>query len=671
MNLRLSCIALAFVCLTLPLVAQTTNSTTTPATATVPRLIMFSGTLSHAATEAGENGIVLTPGAAPTQVVAITFSLYAEQTGGAPLWSEMQNVQVDSGGRYTVQLGASKPDGLPMDIFTSVQAQWLGVERQGQAEQPRVMVVSVPYALKAADAETFGGLPPSAYTLAPRSGTSLPTGSPTAVGNGSTQPNSPHPLPISGSGTTNYIPLWTNASTLASSAIFQNPTSGKIGIGTTTPQARFDVNDNNNSGSYVVSGTTTNDAEVGVAGQNLATSGSGVGTGGHTKGPTGIGIFGVHDSLTGAGMGVSGLTYSPAGVGVSGVANAPTGLAIGVSGASASSGGVGVFGLVTSTGSPGKNSFGVEGQAHDPDGAGGNFINSAVSGQAIGVGSFTGSQTGRAIYGIGVAASATGGTIGTTGPVGVWGDTGENPGVGVIGTADDGIAFAGLNNSTASPAGYFENENGAASATAAGVEGKSSSPTGTGVYGVASATTGGANGVEGVTSSPNGYGVWGLSTATTGHAYGVVGYSSTGAGVYGTSSGASGAGVSAFNTNTSSQEAQALYAVAASSNAAAGYFVNTGGGDILIGANGNGNHVFEVDVFGDGYFGGDLNVGGTLTKGGGSFKIDDPLDPANKYLYHSFVESPDMMNIYNGNVTTDKRGPATVVMPDYFGCAQS
>ena len=63
----------------------------------------------------------------------------------------------------------------------------------------------------------------------------------------------------------------------------------------------------------------------------------------------------------------------------------------------------------------------------------------------------------------------------------------------------------------------------------------------------------------------------------------------------------------------------------------------------------------------------DLNVEGNLTKGGGSFKIDHPLDPANKYLYHSFVESPDMMNIYNGNVTTDKNGDAIVVLPEYFG----
>ncbi len=67
-----------------------------------------------------------------------------------------------------------------------------------------------------------------------------------------------------------------------------------------------------------------------------------------------------------------------------------------------------------------------------------------------------------------------------------------------------------------------------------------------------------------------------------------------------------------------------------------------------------------------GYFQGNVNVTGTLSKGGGSFKIDHPLDPENKYLLHSFVESPDMMNIYNGNVVTDNEGYATVTMPEYF-----
>jgi hypothetical protein len=67
-----------------------------------------------------------------------------------------------------------------------------------------------------------------------------------------------------------------------------------------------------------------------------------------------------------------------------------------------------------------------------------------------------------------------------------------------------------------------------------------------------------------------------------------------------------------------------------------------------------------------GLFSGDVFVSGDLSKSSGSFKIDHPLDPANKYLYHSFVESPDMMNIYNGNVITDGSGTAVVSMPAWF-----
>ncbi|MBL7987938.1 MAG: hypothetical protein JNJ94_07750 [Chlorobi bacterium] len=63
---------------------------------------------------------------------------------------------------------------------------------------------------------------------------------------------------------------------------------------------------------------------------------------------------------------------------------------------------------------------------------------------------------------------------------------------------------------------------------------------------------------------------------------------------------------------------------------------------------------------------GNLTVSGTVAKGGGTFKIDHPLDPKNKYLYHSFVESDEMMNIYNGNITLNSQGEATVTMPAWF-----
>jgi hypothetical protein len=67
-----------------------------------------------------------------------------------------------------------------------------------------------------------------------------------------------------------------------------------------------------------------------------------------------------------------------------------------------------------------------------------------------------------------------------------------------------------------------------------------------------------------------------------------------------------------------------------------------------------------------GYFQGDVTVIGTLSKSGGGFMVDHPLDPANRCLSHSFVESPDMMNVYNGNVSTDDEGNAMVELPGYF-----
>jgi hypothetical protein len=76
--------------------------------------------------------------------------------------------------------------------------------------------------------------------------------------------------------------------------------------------------------------------------------------------------------------------------------------------------------------------------------------------------------------------------------------------------------------------------------------------------------------------------------------------------------------------------------------------------------------IYAVGSHYAGYFAGNVHVSGTLSKSAGTFKIDHPQDPENKYLIHSFVESPDMMNVYNGNVTTDANGDATVELPTYF-----
>lgn len=65
-------------------------------------------------------------------------------------------------------------------------------------------------------------------------------------------------------------------------------------------------------------------------------------------------------------------------------------------------------------------------------------------------------------------------------------------------------------------------------------------------------------------------------------------------------------------------------------------------------------------------FSGNLAITGALSKGGGTFVIDHPLDPRNKLLFHSFVESPDVKNLYDGIAVLDESGEATIELPSYF-----
>jgi len=193
---------------------------------------------------------------------------------------------------------------------------------------------------------------------------------------------------------------------------------------------------------------------------------------------------------------------------------------------------------------------------------------------------------------------------------------------------------------------------------ATGVYGQSASTSGIGLSGAATATTGNAYGVFGQTATTDfGAGVIGTTSATTGNAFGV----------FGSSAGTSGNGVFGYASSTSGFTI-GVSGFVESPNGTAGRFVNhAGSGTILQGISGSSNNqVFFVDASGNGYFAGNLNVTGNVSKGSGSFRIDHPLDPANKYLSHSFVESPDMMNVYNGVVVLDARGSAWVVLPDYF-----
>jgi hypothetical protein len=166
----------------------------------------------------------------------------------------------------------------------------------------------------------------------------------------------------------------------------------------------------------------------------------------------------------------------------------------------------------------------------------------------------------------------------------------------------------------------------------------------------------GSTGVKGTSTSASGYGVWGVSTSNVG----VYGTSTSGYGVYGQSTSGTGVGVQGVSTDGEGIDGIStnFYGVAGQSYNDVGVIGFSDASDAVVGISTNGRA---------GHFEGSVQVDGILSKGGGSFKIDHPLDPANQYLYHSFVESPDMMNVYNGNVTLDAQGEAIVQLPDWFG----
>jgi len=155
------------------------------------------------------------------------------------------------------------------------------------------------------------------------------------------------------------------------------------------------------------------------------------------------------------------------------------------------------------------------------------------------------------------------------------------------------------------------------------------------VYGYASSTNGG-----------NSVGVNGVSASTAANASGVLGAvnssATNAAGVRGSNSSASccGMGVAGFHSG----QGIGVYGEAQNGFAVSGFSPNNWSG----------------------YFQGSVNVVGRLYKSSGAFRIDNPIDPAHSYLQHSFVESPDMMNVYNGNVRTDAKGFATVTLPRWF-----
>lgn len=182
----------------------------------------------------------------------------------------------------------------------------------------------------------------------------------------------------------------------------------------------------------------------------------------------------------------------------------------------------------------------------------------------------------------------------------------------------------------------------------------------TGVFGATTVApaSGVSWGVFGTSTSNSGIGVYGEAPTT---AVKGTSYATSGVGVQGVAIGSGGIAVKARGTayGVSAIGATGVYGIS-----------NTSSGNGVVGRADTGANAYGV--YGGstsgyaGYFGGKVHVAGTLTKAGGSFKIDHPLDPTHKYLQHSFVESPDMKNIYDGVATLDAAGKATIPLPDWF-----
>ena len=239
----------------------------------VPRLIRFSGAVNPAEVKAG----------APA---GIEFAIYKEESGGAALWSEIQNVETDTSGHFTVLLGATKNGGVPPDALGIGESRWVGVTPSGGTPQPRVRLVSVPYALRAEEALRIAGAPASDFVrkadLTDSVREAMRTAKPDAAAGQGAQAAASGPTTFAGNTTTRIV------------AVQQNGT-GKAIVATAT------------------------------SGIGTVSTGGSTGVYGGASAATGIGVQGVATATTGASTGVLGTSSSTAGIGVQGSVNAPTG----------------------------------------------------------------------------------------------------------------------------------------------------------------------------------------------------------------------------------------------------------------------------------------------------------------------------------------------------------
>ena len=673
--------------------AAATAATASTANTAVPGLINYSGVLKDI------NGKPL------NGIAGVTFLLYKEEQGGAPVWIETQNITPDKNGKYTVTLGSTKLDASLSDSFANGEARWLGVQISGQDEQPRVLLVSVPYAMKAGDAQTIGGLPPSAFVLA-NSGKQGTTGNHAAgatASSASSKTSVPPANPaVTGKGVAGFVPVWDTASDIIDSVMFQK--SSQIGFGTTSPTATIDVNGKGNVRDTLTLFPKSTDNTLAVSGTafNISNNGTVTFISGQKFPGTGT-ITGVTTSSTsglqgGGTTGTLNLSVKPAGVTNAMLQNSKITLNANTAGGLTTPGAMSLGSTYTIGLKPCSASQVLQ------------YSGTSWNCAAAGTGTITGVTAGSGLSGGGTSGNVTLNvkTAGVTNAMLQNSTVTMNAGTALTGGGSVPLGgsatlnldttkvplLAAANTFTASQAVV-----GNLSATAEVAAGNV--PTGNVASGTVEVDAAAIN-IGGYSPGLN-FGGGGeviiSNRAGSNNQYGLDFFTSYTPRLSVTNTGLVGIGVQSpawmleveppddsrifgsgiFGANDTGSGVGASYAL----YAAGGYDItniafNSGGlGGFLVGGSSNVGYGGDgLDAWAGtgplangfaGSFSGDVTISGNLSKSGGSFKIDHPLDPANKYLYHSFVESPDMMNIYNGNVMLDSNGEATVALPEWFG----
>ena len=576
----------------------------TGALAAVPGTMNYQGRLTNAS---GQN---VTDGN-----YSLKFTLYDAASLGTVLWAETLHVAVASG-LFSVELGRVHPVAAPL---FSAPDRWIGIGVGSDPElTPRAKLTTVPYAFAmagGADCADCNAIFVNA--IGPDSVMSTAGTAFAGIVSSSTASNA-------------YGIRGTAENTTSSDAYGGYFKANSPGTGSHFGILGSAYNLSSNP-SYGVFGLGNNESNGPAYGGYFATNS--VGTAGH-YGVYGQGLGASDDTTFGCYGNASNSSSGEAYGGFFKAGSSGTGYHFGLRaegyGSSSNSSVVGVYGQASTTGAPNE----IYGGFFKADSSGG--------GSHIGIGAYAYNRSGAPVEG--VLSVATGFSSGLVfgGNFNAQGSSGQTTGI-----------DASASTSSTSPS-Y-------------GVKAQASNYSSGNVYGgyframiSGSSPHFGMRGEANANSSSYTYGASGWAENDgSGDVYGGDFYcSSSGSGSH--------TGVRGVAYSSSTNPVYGAYGYADNTSSATVY-----GGYFMASSSGTGPkrgvYAYAPTAEGyAGYFSGNVYVSGTVTKGGGAFRIDHPLDPENKYLQHSFVESPDMKNVYDGVVSLNANGEATVTLPDYF-----